>query len=107
MTEKLFKAAHFAGMGIEVIVRTPYERQRRRMPKTDQRVTRTERGLLAGLSLTMFLLPLVYSFTKWLDFTNCRLSPAPSTKARAGSIGTILLGAAVWLFWRSHRDLSI
>jgi protein-S-isoprenylcysteine O-methyltransferase Ste14 len=23
-----------------------------------------------------------------------------------GSIGTALLGAAIWLFWRSHRDLG-
>jgi Phospholipid methyltransferase len=50
------------------------------------------------------LIPLIYSLTSWLDFTNYRWSPA--TKARVGSIGTVWLGATIWLFWRSHRDLG-
>jgi protein-S-isoprenylcysteine O-methyltransferase Ste14 len=57
------------------------------------------RALLGG-----FFIPLIYSLTSWLDFANYRWSPA--TKARVGSIGTALLGAAIWLFWRSHRDLG-
>lgn len=102
--DQLFKVIYFAGIVVEVILRIPRERQRREIPKTDQRVTRTERGLLAGLSGGMFLFPLIYSLTKWLDFANYRLSP--STKARAGTTGTLLLGASLWLFWRSHRDLG-
>ena len=78
--------------------------QRRQIPKIDQRFSRTERGLLAVLSLGGFFIPLIYSLTSWLDFANYRWSPA--TKARVGSIGTVLLGAAIWLFWRSHRDLG-
>jgi hypothetical protein len=33
----------------------PYERQRRGIPKIDQRISRTERGLLAVLSLGVSL----------------------------------------------------
>ena len=99
--ERLFKLAYFAGMLTEIILRMPYERQRRQIPKIDQRLSRTERGLLAVLSLGGFFIPLIYSLTSWLNFANYRWSPA--TKTRVGSIGTVLLGAAIWLFWRSHR----
>jgi protein-S-isoprenylcysteine O-methyltransferase Ste14 len=102
--ERLFKLVYFASMLAEIILRMPYEHQRRQIPKIDQRVSRTERDLLAVLSLGGFFIPLIYSLTSWLDFANYRWSPA--TKARVGSIGTVLLGAAIWLFWRSHRDLG-
>ena len=98
--ERLFKLVYFAGMLAQIILRMPYERQRRQIPKIDQRFSRTERGLLAVLSLGGFFIPLIYSLTSWLDFASYRWSPA--TKARVGSIGTVLLGAAIWLFWRSH-----
>jgi protein-S-isoprenylcysteine O-methyltransferase Ste14 len=101
---RVFKLIYFAGMLAQIILRMPYERQRRQIPKIDQRFSRTERGLLVVLSLWGFFIPLIYSLTSWLDFANYRWSPA--TKARVGSIGTVLLGAAIWLFWRSHRDLG-
>jgi protein-S-isoprenylcysteine O-methyltransferase Ste14 len=102
--EQLFQLVYFAGLIIEMILRIPHERRRRLLPKTDQRITATERGLLAGLFLAMFFLPLTYSLTRWLDFANYRLSP--SKQVRAGGVGALLLTAAVWLFWRSHRDLG-
>jgi protein-S-isoprenylcysteine O-methyltransferase Ste14 len=102
--QQLFKAAYFAGMIAEIIIRVPYDRQRRQIPKTDQRVTRAERGLLAALAVGIFLLPLVDSLTSWLRFADYRWPPA--AKARAGGLGTLLLAAAIWLFWRAHRDLG-
>jgi protein-S-isoprenylcysteine O-methyltransferase Ste14 len=102
--EQLLKVVYFAGMVAEIILRMPYARQRRQLPKTDQPVTPTERGLLAGLSFALLGLPLTYSLTDWLGFADYRLSPG--AKARAGGIGTLLLAASLWLFWRSHRDLG-
>ncbi len=99
-----FKAVYFAGILIEMAVRIPYDRQRRRIRKIDQRVSATERGLLGGLLLGMFVLPLVYSVTPWLNFADYRLSSA--AKARAGWLGSALLAASIWLFWRAHRDLG-
>lgn len=102
--ERLFKALYFAGMAVEIALRIPYDRQRRRIPKTDQRVTATEQGLLGGLSLGLFGLPLIYSLTPWLDGADYPLSP--DTKKRMGAVGALFFGAAIWLFWRSHRDLG-
>jgi protein-S-isoprenylcysteine O-methyltransferase Ste14 len=103
--ERLFpKFVYFAGLVIEMIVRVPYDRQRRRITKTDQRVTGAEYGLLAGLFLGGVIIPVTYSATTWLDFASYRLSPR--AKARAAGAGTVLLTAALWLFWRAHRDLG-
>jgi protein-S-isoprenylcysteine O-methyltransferase Ste14 len=102
--EKLFKMIYFAGIVVQVLIRWPHERQHRQNTMTDQRVSGAERALLAGLTLTMLLLPLVYSLTPWLNFANYRLSPR--AKTGAGSLGTLVLAAGLWLFWRAHRDLG-
>ena len=102
--ERLFKLVYFAGMLAEIILRVPYDRQRRQIIKTDQRISDTEYGLLSVFFGGTVLIPLIYSLTSWLRFANYRWSP--STKARSGGIGSVLLAAALWLFWRSHRDLD-
>jgi protein-S-isoprenylcysteine O-methyltransferase Ste14 len=95
---------YFAGLVAEIVVRLPHEQRRRHIPKTDQRVTHAERGLFAALSLAMFALPALYTLTPWLDFADYPLSRR--TKAAAGMVGAVPLAAAVWLFWRAHRDLG-
>jgi hypothetical protein len=85
-------------------VRVPYDRQRRRIPKTDQRITSAEYTLLVGLLLGSLALPTVYSLTPWLRFADYRWSQ--TTKRRAGIAGAALLAVALWLFWRSHHDLG-
>ena len=104
MIDRLFTLVYFAGLVVETVLRLPYERQRRQITKTDQRVSSTERGLLAALSVGGLILPLIYSLTGWLRFANYRWSP--TTKVRAGSLGSLLLAAALWLFWRAHHDLG-
>ena len=41
--ERLFKVVYFAGMGIETIERAPHERQRRRIPRVESRVSSASR----------------------------------------------------------------
>ena len=98
------RAVYFAGMMIEVLVRLPHERARRRIRKTERRDTPAERGVLAGLLLTGFVLPLAYSVTRWLDFADYGLPPR--ARARAAGLGTVLLAGALGVFWRAHRDLG-
>lgn len=104
MMEQFPKAVYFAGLVVEIIVRLPYERERRRIAKTDRRVTGAERGVLAGLLFGGVVIPVIYSATVWLNFANYRLSPR--ARARTGGIGAVLLAAALWVFWRAHRDLG-
>jgi protein-S-isoprenylcysteine O-methyltransferase Ste14 len=99
-----FAAIYFAGMVAEILLRLPYDRQRRQIAKTDQRVTAEEKVLLGGLLVGIFVLPLIYSLTRRLDRADYRLSPG--ARARAGWGGTGLLAGAIWLFWRAHRDLG-
>ena len=100
----LYKSIYFAYMVMELIVRIPYDQQRRKIAKTDQRVTNTERGLLAGISLGTLFIPLIYSVTHWLDIANYRLSRGQ--RQTAGGLGTLIMAGALWLFWRSHHDLG-
>ncbi len=104
MDQRLPKAVYFAGLVAEIVVRIPHERRRRRIPKTDQRITHAERGLFAALSLATGALPALYSLTPWLAFADYPLSQR--AKAEVGKVGTVPLAAAVWLFWRAHRDLG-
>ncbi|MHB1134564.1 MAG: protein-S-isoprenylcysteine O-methyltransferase [Chloroflexota bacterium] len=102
--KRLSSAVYFGGMVAEAIVRAPHARQRVGIAKVDRRVSPAERGIVAGLFLGMGLLPLVYTFSGRLDGADYRLSRG--ARAGVGGIGAALLGAAVWLFWRSHRDLG-
>lgn len=103
--KRLWGGIYFAGMVAEIVVRTPYERGRHKAAKVDQRVTKLERGIITGLSLAMFLFPLIYTVSDRLAIADYPLSAR--TKGRLGGLGTALLGAAVWVFWCSHRDLGL
>jgi len=48
----------------------------------------------------MFILPLIYALTSWLDFADYHLPPW------AGWIGVAIFALAVWLLYRSHADLA-
>ncbi|HET9493384.1 MAG TPA: protein-S-isoprenylcysteine O-methyltransferase [Chloroflexia bacterium] len=101
---KLFKAIYFAAMVAETAIRAPYNTRRRNLPKQERRITPAEQGLLGALFFAMFVLPLVYSVSRRLDFANYRLSP--SAGKLSGALGAVFMAAAVWVFWRSHRDLG-
>src|SRR5689334_14874462 len=94
--KRRFSAIFFVGLLAEIIIRVPYDRERRRIQKVDQRVTTTEQLLLGGVSAGMLGLPLLYSLSDRLDFTDYRVSP--ELKQRLGWFGVAVLGAALWLF---------
>ncbi|HEU5088690.1 MAG TPA: protein-S-isoprenylcysteine O-methyltransferase [Roseiflexaceae bacterium] len=102
--DRYFKLVYFAGMLAEIVLRRPYDQQRRQIAKIDQRVSAKEQVIFGGLSLGLLLLPLLYSLTRWLDRANYNWPPA--RKARMGMLGTLCMAGAVWLFWRSHHDLG-
>lgn len=95
---------YFAGMIAEIVVRAPYNKRRKKIAKTDQRVSTMEVVVLALFFIGNFVVPAVYAFTPWLDFANYNLPQTLSVVL--GIIGAVVLLAAVWVFWRAHRDLG-
>ena len=56
--------------------------------------------LLILVSIGMFILPIIYIFTQKLDFANYYLP------TWAGWLGAPTFAIALWLLWRSHKDLG-
>lgn len=100
----LFKVAFFVGMVAQIVIRAPYDRQRRKIEKTDQRVTASEQAVLAVLTIGGLVLPLVYALSPWLAFAD--YPGSPMAKAVLGGLGLAFLVAAIWVFWRAHHDLG-
>jgi len=98
---EIFIAAYFLALIVEIIIRAPIDRKRRQGRISERRVTTREQLLLGLLTLGGFVVPLIYTFTNWLDFANYTLP------AWAGWIGVLLSAGALFLFWRAHADLGL
>jgi protein-S-isoprenylcysteine O-methyltransferase Ste14 len=96
----IFKIIYWLGMIAEIIIRAPYQKGREKAAKTDRRVSATEKGILYLLLLGMFLLPLVYSVTNWLNFADYQLS------TWLGWLGVVFMAGALFVFARAHIDLQ-
>lgn len=96
----IFKIFYWLGMLIESIFRAPFQRGRSAAARTDQRISMTEKSLLALLALGGFVFPFIYTATRWLDFANYHLPEW------LGWLGVLLEAVAVYLFARAHRDLK-
>jgi len=94
----IFEIVFWAAIVIEMTVRAPISRKQRKEVKSEQRVNTQEKVLLGLLFLAMFFLPLFYSATTWLDFANYSLP------RWAGWLGVVLIGLALIVFWRAHKE---
>ena len=97
----IFTVIYFVGIVAEIIIRAPINQKRKQGRMSEQRITSQERTLLGLLFLGMFLVPLIYAATSWLDFANYRLP------AWAGWLGVLVLAGALLVFWRAHADLGV
>lgn len=97
----IFTVIYFVGIVAETIIRAPINQKRKQGRMSEQRITSQERTLLGLLFLGMFLVPLIYAATSWLDFANYRLP------TWAGWLGVLLLIGALLVFWRAHADLGV
>lgn len=96
----IFKLVYWAGIIIELIIRAPLQKFRKTAPKVDRRVSPTEKTILGLLWLVMFVLPLIYSLTNWLDFADYSLP------RWMGWLGVPVLACALLVFARAHIDLK-
>ena len=95
----IFEIVFWAAIVVEMIVRAPINKQRKQESMSKSQVTSQEKTLLLLLFLGMFLLPLIYSATNWLDFANYTLP------GWANWLGVVLILGALFVFWRAHADL--
>lgn len=86
---------------VYVAIRGVFKKRTKSNEVTVSRFDGLEKALLLIVIPGGLLLPLVYLFTPWLAFADYRLP------AWAPWCGTVLLVAALWLFWRSHVDLGL
>ena len=101
---RTLKALYFAGMLVEMAIRVPHERRRRRTRLVLDRVDWSERSLLGLMFVGMFFIPAVYVLTSRFDRADYRLPQ--EARGITGGAGVAILTVAVWLFWRSHADLG-
>lgn len=96
----IFEITYWAAIVVEMVIRAPINKERKKEKMTEQRVSSQEKYLLLFLLFGMFLVPLIYSASSWLDFANYSLP------VWAGWVGVILIILALIIFWRAHVDLK-
>lgn len=98
---KLFSIAFWAAIVAQMAIRAPLNKKRKQEKMSEQQVTGQEKSILGLLFLGGFLLPLLYSTTRWLDFANYTLP------TWVGWLGVALIAGALYVFWRAHADLGL
>ena len=96
----IFEITYWTAIMVEMVIRAPINKERKKEKMTEQRVSSQEKNLLILLLAGMFIVPLMYSASSWLDFANYTLP------TWAGWIGVLLIILALIVFWRAHVDLK-
>ena len=100
MDQSIFKIVYGIGLIMIFIIRLPYFWLARSTPLIVDRRTVGERILLALTAVGVGVFPLVYIFTRWLNFANYQL---PSW---AGWTGAAIFAIGLWVLWRAHAALG-
>jgi protein-S-isoprenylcysteine O-methyltransferase Ste14 len=88
------------GFLIYIGIRHEFGRRTKSNEKVFRQVDALEKTLLFIVITGSLLLPVLYLFTPLLTFADYRLPTV------APWFGTMVMVAALWLFWRSHADLG-
>lgn len=88
------------GFILYVTIRGVFEQRTKHNVKLVRRRDARELILLGVLGVGTMFLPLLYLFTPWLGFADYRLP------TWAPWCGSVVMVAALWLFWKSHADLG-
>ena len=96
----IFEISYWSALVVEMVVRAPINKERQKEKMTEQRVSSQEKNLLILLLTGMFIVPLIYSASNWLDFANYSLP------TWASWLGVVLIILALIVFWRAHADLK-
>jgi protein-S-isoprenylcysteine O-methyltransferase Ste14 len=97
---QLWNVIFLCGLIVYVSIRGFYKARAESNRAVLRQTGAVEYALQAILLPGVLVLPLVYLFTPWLGFADYRLP------GFVPLVGTVLMVAALWLFWRSHADLG-
>jgi len=97
----IFEIIFWFAIIVEMTIRAPINKKRKQEKMSEQNVSTQEKVILFLLLIGMFILPLIYSASSWLDFASYSLP------AWAGWLGVALLLGALFVFWRAHADLGL
>ena len=97
----IYTVIFFLALVAEIVIRVPVNQKRKAEKKIVSQVTGKEKSMLFLLWGGMFVLPVIYAASNWLDFANYTLP------AWAGWLGVALITGALFVFWRSHADLGL
>lgn len=100
MTEKVAAIIWFAGLVGWYIIRQPFERRAKKITVSQSLFGRRETALLFIALFGLFFVPAVYVLTGFPATFDRPFIPAVAL------LGVVTLGAALWLFRRSHADLG-
>lgn len=90
----------FIGFLVYLRIRGVYAHRTKYEQKAHRQIDGLEKALLIAVISSSLLLPLLYLFTPLLAFADYDLPAAFRW------LGTAIMLAALWLFWRSHADLG-
>jgi protein-S-isoprenylcysteine O-methyltransferase Ste14 len=100
MSSNFFQGVYFGLVTVASCVCVVHTREYRKTAVAEDHRTVVDATLTALPGLGMFLLPIVYVLTPWLDFADYHLP------LWAGWIGVAVFALAIWLLARSHADLA-
>ena len=94
-------AVFFVGLVVQFLIRSHYIKQTKSETKKVQQVDRIEKILLAAVVPSALLLPVLYYFSPLLSFADI------GVPSKIRWVGSGVMVASLWLFFRSHRDLGL
>ena len=96
----IFIAVYFLALVVQILIRAPFDRKRRREKVSESRFTGQEKAILWLLLIGGLVVPIIYAATNWLEFADYNLP------AWAGWLGVALTTLSLFVFWRAHVDLG-
>lgn len=100
MTPAFASIVWAAGIVAWLAIRLPRRRKAKRTKVVADQVTLTERATLTLCIIGLFILPLLYLTTDWLDFANLPFRPLVVW------FGTMTMAVFIALFYFSHKQLD-
>ncbi|MEM9327905.1 MAG: protein-S-isoprenylcysteine O-methyltransferase [Bacteroidota bacterium] len=100
MDPLILKIVYCLSIVASVIIRRPHEKRNKENKIVNDQKSTQEKLLLLVVWVGMMILPVLYMFTGLLGFADYTLPLGLHI------VGVLVMSAAMWLFYRSHKDLG-